>query len=101
MSKLRNSVLFLVVICAFARLISGFSTGAPDNTCWDPSTFHTEELNETHVGVIMPQNASTNPYEIRVQRSYMPGGVVNSKYTRCPNQDGQELDKYFFMKLIF
>lgn len=80
MSNIRKSVLYLVVVCGLAKLISGFSTGAPDNTCWDPSTFHTEELNETHVGVIMPQNASTLPYHIQVQKSYQPGGVVNSKY---------------------
>lgn len=61
----------LLVLCILVcvRSINGFIYGAPPDSCGNPVTFHTEALNETHVGQFLAQNASSSRYKLVVGKS--------------------------------
>lgn len=64
-NSLRNLV-FLVGFCVYS--VNCFIYGAPPDSCGNPVTFHTETLNETHVGQFLAQNTSTNTYRLIANR---------------------------------
>ncbi|XP_052819658.1 uncharacterized protein LOC128245507 [Mya arenaria] len=81
-------VLILSTLMGLACTCYGFSHGAPDFSCKDPSTFHTRKINVTHEGIIMPQPATSSPYRIRTDRaSFQPGDRVTvTLYSSTPER---------------
>ncbi|KAK3607514.1 hypothetical protein CHS0354_031138 [Potamilus streckersoni] len=71
-----------------------FETGAPDNTCRDPSSVHTFQFNATHTGIYMPQPEGRNPYILQTDRqSFGPGQPV--KVTIHSGNTGQPFRGFF------
>lgn len=62
---LSGLVLFSVTVSVYSFII-----GAPPDTCGNPTTFHTEPLNETHVGQYLAQNSSTAPYKVIIDTKF-------------------------------
>ncbi|KAH3818516.1 uncharacterized protein LOC127880885 [Dreissena polymorpha] len=85
MAKALRLQVFAIGLLAVCQ---GFSTGAPDFSCKDPSTFHTRAINATHEGVIMPQSPGSNPYRIRVESTtFNPGDRIRvTLYSETSNQ---------------
>ncbi|XP_069120664.1 ferric-chelate reductase 1-like isoform X1 [Argopecten irradians] len=64
----RKCLLPIFLVTIFVCAVRGFIYGAPPDSCGNPVTFHTEALNETHVGQFLAQNASTSQYKLVVEK---------------------------------
>ncbi|KAK3087049.1 hypothetical protein FSP39_000982 [Pinctada imbricata] len=61
--KFTVAVLVLVSVILY---VNSFIIGAPPDTCGNPTTFHTEPLNDSHVGQYLPQDIDKAPYKLFV-----------------------------------
>lgn len=59
-----------IVLVSVTASVYSFIIGAPPDTCGNPTTFHTEPLNETHVGQYLAQNSSTAPYKVIIDTKF-------------------------------